>query len=108
MCSDDEVSEFFVWLAVRYTHAARCLQAARATLFQPPPPPAPLEAREDFLDLLTAELVAYRRQFDGLRDKYRSAMAAWLEQGEQRRSRRLDTKRGSYVAARLRPHGRAG
>ena len=39
---------------------------------------------DDFLDVLTTELLVYHRRFDGRRDLYRPALREWVEQGERR------------------------
>jgi aspartyl-tRNA(Asn)/glutamyl-tRNA(Gln) amidotransferase subunit A len=65
----------------------RALDACRrlgATLVEPAPPAAGSDVGEDFLDVLTTEMVAYHRRFDERRDLYRPALREWVEEGERR------------------------
>jgi Asp-tRNA(Asn)/Glu-tRNA(Gln) amidotransferase A subunit family amidase len=55
-----------------------------AVLVEAPPPEGRSEAGDDFLDVLTTELLAYHRRFDGRRDRYRPSMREWVEEGERR------------------------
>jgi aspartyl-tRNA(Asn)/glutamyl-tRNA(Gln) amidotransferase subunit A len=57
-----------------------------ANIVGPPPPEAPLEIAEDYLDVLGAELYAYHRRFDGMRDLYRPSLREWVEEAERRSS----------------------
>ena len=68
-----------------------------ATLVDAPPPPVDLELGEDFVDVVTAELLAYHRRFDGRRELYRPSLREWVEEGERRG---LTAER--YVAAQSR------
>ena len=52
-----------------------------AVLVEPPPPEGRSEAGDDFLDVLTTELLAYHRRFDGRRDRYRPSLREWVEEG---------------------------
>jgi aspartyl-tRNA(Asn)/glutamyl-tRNA(Gln) amidotransferase subunit A len=68
-----------------------------AVVVEPSPPPAPLDVADDYLDVLCAELNAYHRRFDGLRDRYRPSIRQWVEEGERRA-----TPATGYVAAQIR------
>jgi aspartyl-tRNA(Asn)/glutamyl-tRNA(Gln) amidotransferase subunit A len=64
----------------------RAIDACRelgATLVDAPPPAGP-EPGTDFLDVMTTDMLAYHRRFDGHRDRYRAALREWVEMGERR------------------------
>ena len=65
-----------------------------AVILDVPPPPAPLEISDDYLDVLCAELLAYHRRFDGERRRYRPSIREWVEDGERRA-----TSTTAYLAA---------
>ena len=46
-----------------------------ATLVDPPPPGASSDVGDDFLDVLTTEMLVYHRRFDGRRELYRPVAA---------------------------------
>jgi aspartyl-tRNA(Asn)/glutamyl-tRNA(Gln) amidotransferase subunit A len=65
----------------------RTLDACRglgATIFEPAPPVAGFDVGDEFLDVLTTDMLAYHRRFDGRRDLYRPALREWVELGERR------------------------
>jgi len=62
---------------------AHC-KALGAELLSPPPPPVELEIGDDFLDVLSPELLAYHRRFDGRRDRYRPSLREWIDGAEAR------------------------
>lgn len=65
----------------------RALEACRrlgATILEPAPPAAGFDVGDDFLDVLTTDMLAYHRRFDGRRDLYRPALREWVELGERR------------------------
>lgn len=65
----------------------RALDACRelgATLVEPEPPAAGADVGEDFLDVLTTDMLAYHRRFDDRRERYRPALREWVETGESR------------------------
>jgi Asp-tRNA(Asn)/Glu-tRNA(Gln) amidotransferase A subunit family amidase len=68
-----------------------------AAIVQPPAPPVPLEIADDFLDVLCAELLAFHRRFDAVRDRYRPSILEWVEEGERRASSATE-----YLAAQAR------
>ena len=55
-----------------------------ATLVGAAPPEASLDLGDDFLDVLTSELLVYHRRFDARRDLYRPSIREWVEEGERR------------------------
>ena len=55
-----------------------------ASLVEPPAPAAGFDVGDDFLDVLTTEMVVYHRRFDGRRDRYRQSLREWVEEGERR------------------------
>ena len=76
------------------------LEACRrlgATLVEPPAPAIGSDVGEDFLDVLTTEMLTYHRRFDAQRELYRSSSREWVEMGEQRA-----VSGASYVAAQRR------
>jgi aspartyl-tRNA(Asn)/glutamyl-tRNA(Gln) amidotransferase subunit A len=77
--------------------ALAALRRSGAVLVDPPAPDAPLDVGDDFLDVLCAELLAYHRRFDGLRELYRPSIREWVELGETRA-----TSAEAYVAAQTR------
>ena len=65
----------------------RALDACRrlgATIVEPPPPEAGSDVGDDFLDVLTTDMLAYHHRFDGRRDLYRPSLREWVELGESR------------------------
>ena len=65
----------------------RALGACRAlgaVLVEPPPPEQSRNVGDDFLDVLTTEMLVYHRRFDGRRELYRPSLREWVELGEQR------------------------
>jgi len=76
------------------------LEACRrlgAEVVDVPPPRAALDVGDDFLDVLTSELLPYHRRFDSKRELYRASTREWIEEGERRS---LTAER--YVATQLR------
>ena len=81
---------------------ARALEACRrlgATVLAPPPPAVGFDIGDDFLDILTTDMVAYHRRFEGRRGLYRSALREWVELGE---SRNVSAERYAATQARRR------
>jgi aspartyl-tRNA(Asn)/glutamyl-tRNA(Gln) amidotransferase subunit A len=65
----------------------RALDALRrlgATLVEPPLPEAGDDVSQDFPDVLTTDLLAWHRRFDGRRELYRPSLREWVEEGERR------------------------
>ena len=75
---------------------AQC-RSLGAVLVEPPPPPLALDAGDDFLEVLYAELLVYHRRFDGRREDYRPSLREWVEQAEAR-----TVSAEGYVAAQTR------
>jgi aspartyl-tRNA(Asn)/glutamyl-tRNA(Gln) amidotransferase subunit A len=67
-----------------FDHALETLRRLGASIVEVPAPAAPLDLGDDFLDVVTAELLAYHRRFDGRRELYRPALREWVETGERR------------------------
>jgi aspartyl-tRNA(Asn)/glutamyl-tRNA(Gln) amidotransferase subunit A len=55
-----------------------------AELLEPPAPGLPDAVGEDFVDVLTTEMLVYHRRFDAQRDGYRPSLREWVETGERR------------------------
>lgn len=68
-----------------------------AAIADAPAPHVDLDLGENFLDVVTAELLVYHRRFDGRRELYRPALREWVETGERRA---LSAE--AYVAAQTR------
>jgi aspartyl-tRNA(Asn)/glutamyl-tRNA(Gln) amidotransferase subunit A len=68
-----------------------------ASVVEPPPPDVSPDVGEDFLDVLTTEMLTYHRRFDTRRDLYRPSSREWVEQGERRA-----VSGEAYVAAQVR------
>jgi aspartyl-tRNA(Asn)/glutamyl-tRNA(Gln) amidotransferase subunit A len=65
----------------------RALDACRAlgaALVDAAPAEAELDVDGDFLDVLTTDVLAYHRRFDGRRELYRPSTRGWVEEGERR------------------------
>ena len=68
-----------------------------AVLVEPPSPDVSRDVGDDFLDVLTTELLVYHRRFDGRRELYRPSLREWVEEGERRA-----VSGEAYVAAQAR------
>jgi aspartyl-tRNA(Asn)/glutamyl-tRNA(Gln) amidotransferase subunit A len=55
-----------------------------ADVVQPPAPDFPDAVGQDFVDVLTTEMLVYHRRFDAHRDRYRPSLREWVETGERR------------------------
>jgi aspartyl-tRNA(Asn)/glutamyl-tRNA(Gln) amidotransferase subunit A len=62
-----------------------------------PEPSVQLDVLDDYTAVLTAELLAYHRRFEGRRELYRPSIREWVEEGERRALPADD-----YVAAQTR------
>jgi aspartyl-tRNA(Asn)/glutamyl-tRNA(Gln) amidotransferase subunit A len=65
----------------------RALDACRrlgAEIVEPPAPGLPDAVGDDFVDVLTTEMLVYHRRFDTHRDDYRPSLREWVETGERR------------------------
>ena len=98
----------------------RALDACRrlgAELVEPPGPGLPDAVGDDFVDVLTTEMLVYHRRFDAHRDGYRPSLREWVETGERRAlsARGVHRRPGSQAPddrrvgglARRAPRGRA-
>ena len=84
-------------VAVGFELAVAACRRLGASVVEPPPPDVTPDVGEDFLDVLTTEMLSYHRRFDGRRELYRPALREWVEQGERRA---VSGER--YVAAQVR------
>jgi aspartyl-tRNA(Asn)/glutamyl-tRNA(Gln) amidotransferase subunit A len=86
------------------TGFAGALDACRelgAMSIEPPAPTAGFDVADDFLDVMTTDMLGYHRRFDDERARYRPSLREWVETGESRavagdryaaiRARRRDT-----------------
>jgi aspartyl-tRNA(Asn)/glutamyl-tRNA(Gln) amidotransferase subunit A len=71
-----------------------------AVLVEPPLPTESRDVVDDFLDVLTTEMLVYHRRFDGRRELYRPSLREWVEQGERRA-----VSGEAYVSAQARRRG---
>jgi aspartyl-tRNA(Asn)/glutamyl-tRNA(Gln) amidotransferase subunit A len=71
-------------VAAGFDAAVEAWRRLGATLVEPPAPAGHGPIGDDFLDVLTTDLVAYHRRFDAQRDRYRDSIREWLEEGERR------------------------
>jgi aspartyl-tRNA(Asn)/glutamyl-tRNA(Gln) amidotransferase subunit A len=71
-------------VAAGFDAALEACRRLGATLVEPPAPAEHGPIGDDFLDVLTADLVACHRRFDAQRDRYRNSIREWLEEGERR------------------------
>ena len=55
-----------------------------ATVVQPPGPGLPDAVGQDFVDVLTTEMLVFHRRFDDAREAYRPSLREWVETGERR------------------------
>ena len=65
----------------------RALEGCRrlgAAIVEPPPPGLADAVGQDFVDVLTTEMLVYHRRFDHLREGYRPSLREWVETGERR------------------------
>jgi aspartyl-tRNA(Asn)/glutamyl-tRNA(Gln) amidotransferase subunit A len=71
-------------VAAGFERALDACRAAGATLLDAAPAGAQLDVDGDFLDVLTTDVLAYHRRFDGRRELYRPSTRGWVEEGERR------------------------
>ena len=87
-------------VAAGFERAVDACRRLGATLLEPPAPEAGSDVGDDFLDVLTTDLLAYHRRFDGRRELYRPSLREWVELGEGRA-----VTGEAYVAAQTRRRG---
>ena len=71
-------------VAAGFGRAVEACRELGATLLEPPGPDWGFDTADSFLDVMTTDLLAYHRRFDGQRDRYRPALRQWVEMGERR------------------------
>ncbi len=84
-------------VAAGFDRALEACTALGATLVDAPPPPVSADIGDDFLDVLTTEMLVWHRRFDARRALYRPALREWVEEGERRA-----VSGEAYVAAQVR------
>ena len=81
----------------RLRRSGRAVPVARRRPGRAASAPLALDAGDDFLEVLYAELLVYHRRFDGRREDYRPSLREWVEQAEAR-----TVSAEGYVAAQTR------
>jgi aspartyl-tRNA(Asn)/glutamyl-tRNA(Gln) amidotransferase subunit A len=71
-------------VAAGFERAVEACRELGATLIEPPAPECGFDVAYAFRDVMTTDMVAYHRRFDGHRECYRPALREWVEVGEQR------------------------
>jgi len=71
-------------VAAGFDTALEACRRLGAVLVEPRAPEEHGPVGDDFLDVLTTDLLAYHRRFDAQRDRYRDSIREWLEEGERR------------------------
>lgn len=70
-------------VAAGFELALDTVRRAGATIVQPEPPAVGHDLGDDFLAVMTTDMVAYHRRFADQRDGYRPALREWVEMGER-------------------------
>ena len=71
-------------VAAGFEQAIGACRELGATLVEPHAPDCGFDIADAFHDVMTTDMLAYHRRFDGGRERYRPALRQWLEMGEQR------------------------
>ncbi len=71
-------------VAAGFERAVEACRELGATLTEPPAPDCGFDIADAFLEVMTTDMLAYHRRFDGHRERYRPALRQWIEMGEQR------------------------
>jgi aspartyl-tRNA(Asn)/glutamyl-tRNA(Gln) amidotransferase subunit A len=71
-------------VAAGFERAVEACRKLGATLIDPPAPDCGFDVADEFRDVMTTDMLAYHRRFDGHRERYRPALRQWLEVGEER------------------------
>jgi aspartyl-tRNA(Asn)/glutamyl-tRNA(Gln) amidotransferase subunit A len=71
-------------VAAGFERAIDTCRRMGATIVEPQMPAAGSDVGDDFLDVMTTDMLAYHRRFDGERQHYRPALREWVELGESR------------------------
>lgn len=70
-------------IAIGFERAIDAMRRAGATIVDPPSPSVGHDLGDDFLAVMTTDMLAYHRRFDDRRDRYRPALREWVELGER-------------------------
>jgi len=71
-------------VAAGFDAALEACRRLGAVLVEPRAPEEHGAVGDDFLDVLTTDLLTFHRRFDAQRDRYRDSIREWLEEGERR------------------------
>jgi aspartyl-tRNA(Asn)/glutamyl-tRNA(Gln) amidotransferase subunit A len=71
-------------VAAGFDRALEQCRGLGATVVEPPAPGLADAVGQDFVDVLTTEMLVYHRRFDDARDGYRPSLREWVELGERR------------------------
>lgn len=71
-------------VAAGFDAALEACRRLGAVLVEPRAPEEHGPVGDDFLDVLTTDLLTYHRRLDAQRDRYRDSIREWLEEGERR------------------------
>jgi len=71
-------------VATGFEDALEACRRLGAAIVEPSAPEEHGPIGDDFLDVLTTDLLTYHRRFDAQRDRYRDSIREWLEEGERR------------------------
>ena len=78
------IAELDADVAAGFDLALDACRRLGAELVEPPPPGVPAEVGDDFVAVLTTEMLVYHRRFDDGRALYRPSIREWVEEGERR------------------------
>ena len=78
------IAELDTDVAAGFDLALETCRRLGARLVEPPPPSVPAEVGDDFVAVLTTEMLVYHRRFDDRRGLYRPSIREWVEEGERR------------------------
>ena len=91
-------------VAAGFDQALEACRRLGAVPVDAPEPGLPDAVGDDFVDVLTTEMLVYHRRFDSRREEYRPSLREWVETGERRamsaeeyvsaQGRRLETSGG--------------
>ncbi len=71
-------------VAAGFERAVEACRQLGATIIELPAPDCGFDVADAFRDVMTTDMLAYHRRFDGHRERYRPALREWLEVGEER------------------------
>ena len=78
------IAELDTDVAAGFDLALETCRRLGAELVEPPPPGVPAGVGDDFVAVLTTEMLVYHRRFDDRRGLYRPSIREWVEEGERR------------------------